>query len=284
MDWMTAARGASAQALASGALAPIDTRVETLTDAGVAYVVRVLRNVRRKRRAAAVQTTDPFAPPYETDLEVGALSSTHVLLLNKYPVLAQHLLAVTRDYEPQTNVLSVADCHAVLTLLHTTDGLVFYNGGPEAGASQAHKHLQMIPLSAAAGAPALPVATALAAGDGSQHSVGMSPALPFAHARVRMPASAWQAPQAGAPMLQALYLELLHAVGLAPHGVQQPGPYNLLATREWLWLVPRRCPAHQGIGVNALGFAGTLLVPDDAHLATLKALGPAACLRAVSTQ
>lgn len=282
VDWLTAARQAGEQALASGTLAPIDTRAQVLTDGGVPYVVRVLHNVQRKRQASVTQTADPFAPPYEPDLQVGALSSTHRVLLNKFPVLERHLLAVTRDYEPQTHALTEADCHAVLTLLHGSNGLVFYNGGPEAGASQAHKHLQMIPLSPVSNhAPALPVARALAAGDADQTGVGSSPELPFAHARVRMPTAAWRAPQTGARTLHALYLDLLRAVGLPPHGVHQPGPYNLLATREWLWLVPRGRATCRGIGVNALGFAGTLLVPDDAHLATLKRLGPASCLRAV---
>jgi len=59
-------------------------------------------------------------------------------------------------------------------------------------------------------------------------------------------------------------------------------PYNLLATRRWLWLVPRGRPEWRGIAVNALGFAGALLVPDEDALARLREVGPLAWLRAVT--
>lgn len=280
MDWLTATRRAAERARMAGALAAIDTRVETLPEQGIDYVVRVLSNVRRKRQASAAKPADPFAPPYERALVVGDLSPTHLILLNKFPVLDAHVLAVTREYEPQTHVLTVADCDALLRLLQDWDGLAFYNGGAQAGASQPHKHMQMIALTPTSAEQGLPVAAALAAGNPGC-SMGQSPRLPFPHARVRMPALAWQNPAIGATVVHTLYLELLRAVGLPPDGVQQPGPYNLLATRDWLWLVPRCRQSCEGIEVNALGFAGTLLVADEAHLATLKAMGPAACLRAV---
>lgn len=280
VDWATATGRAGEQARASGALAPIDTQAETLTEDGVTYVVRVVRNLERKRRASDAKLVDPFAPPYETALLVGDMPPAHAGLLNKFPVLDRHLLAVTREFEPQTDLLTAADCEALLRLLHDWDGLAFYNGGPESGASQPHKHLQIVDLPLAPVGPALPVAEALAA-DAPGDGVGTSPRLPFPHARVRMPELAWRDPSAAAAAVHDRYLELLNAVGLPPAGPEQPGPYNLLATREWLWLVPRHCQRCEGIEVNALGFAGALLVPDGFRLATLEAMGPAACLRAV---
>lgn len=281
MSWADATHEAGKRARASGALAPIDTHAETLTQYGITYIVRMLSNIRRKRNAAAgKESIDPFAPSYESDLVVGELAPAHMALLNKFPVLERHLLAVTRADEPQTHLLTPADCEALLRLLHDWNGLTFYNAGPDAGASQPHKHLQIIDLPLASVGPVLPVAEALAAGDPGV-SIGQSPDLPFPHARVRMPAAAWQNPVVGAAVVYELYLGLLEAVGLPPNGVQQPGPYNFLATRQWLWLVPRRRQSYQDIEVNALGFAGALLVSDQAHLATLKAIGPATCLRAV---
>lgn len=280
VDWASATGRAGERARAAGALAPIDTRLETVTAQGLAYVVRVLSNVRRKQQAAQAAPADPFAPPYDPALWVGDLPPAHVALLNKFPVLDRHLLAVTREYEPQTNLLTAVDCEATLWLLHDWDGLAFYNGGPGAGASQPHKHLQMVDLPLAPGASELPVTRVFAA-DQDGDAVGSSPALPFPHARVHMPEAALRRPAEGADLVRSLYLELLEAVGLGAAGPEQAGPYNLLATREWLWVVPRRQSRHQGIEVNALGFAGALLVPDEAHLTTLKAIGPAECLRAV---
>ena len=56
-------------------------------------------------------------------------------------------------------------------------------------------------------------------------------------------------------MLEA-YESLRAALGMA-HALP---PYNLLATRDWMLLVPRSCAESHGINVNAMGFAGSLLV------------------------
>src|SRR5699024_10677445 len=113
---------------------------------------------------------DPFAPPYESDLVVGELAPAHMVLLNKFPVLDLHALAVTREAEPQTHLLTACDCEALLRLLYSWDSLVFYNAGPEAGASQAHKHLQVIAMSAL---PQQSVIQALAA-DAPDDAIGHS--------------------------------------------------------------------------------------------------------------
>lgn len=280
LDWHCIVARTSERARASGALAPIDTHVEALTEQGITWAIRVLHNVQRKKQASVVTSQDPFAPPYEQDLWVGELPPAHVVLLNKFPVIDRHVLAVTREDEPQTNLLTAADFEALLHLLNHQDGLVFYNGGTEAGSSQPHKHLQMVEFPLGPDTIRLSVASALAQGNPG-NEIGRSPALPFPHARVRMPADVWDDPPAGAAKLRALYLELLTTVGLPATGPEQPGPYNVLATREWLWLVPRSREYCEGIEVNALAFAGILLVPDADRLATLKQMGIAACLRAV---
>jgi sulfate adenylyltransferase (ADP) / ATP adenylyltransferase len=61
-----------------------------------------------------------------------------------------------------------------------------------------------------------------------------------------------------------------------------PVPFNLLLTADWLWLVPRRQAACEGIGVNALGFAGALLVRGEQDFERLAALGPMRVLREVA--
>lgn len=279
IDWPGLTECAAMTARKSGALVPTDTDVEIVTEAGLAFEVRVARNLERKRRATS-KAVDPFAPPYDPHLLVGEIPPAHMGLLNKFPVLDRHLLIVTRASEPQTDLLTPADCEAVLHLLRGWDGLVYYNGGPEAGASQPHKHLQMIDLPHVSTGAGLSVIEALAADD-SDDAIGQSSALPFPHARARLPASAWSDPAAGAAILHELYLGLLAAAGLPASGPRQPGPYNLLATRDWLWLVPRRCASHEGIAVNALGFAGALLVVGAERLARLKSIGPCACLRGV---
>ena len=45
------------------------------------------------------------------------LSSTHLLLLNKFNVVAHHLLVVTRQFEPQSDLLNAADFDAAWIVL-----------------------------------------------------------------------------------------------------------------------------------------------------------------------
>ena len=65
-------------------------------------------------------------------------------------------------------------------------------------------------------------------------------------------------------------------------GLERCGPYNLLATRRWLLLVPRSEEYFEGISINALGFAGALLVKDTTQLAVLRSHGPMTALRHVA--
>lgn len=55
----------------------------------------------------------------------------------------------------------------------------------------------------------------------------------------------------------------------------RPFAYNLLLTPRWLLVVPRaaECAAMAGadVSVNALGFAGSLFVRDEAQLAAVAA-------------
>ncbi|WP_423822554.1 DUF4922 domain-containing protein [Salinisphaera sp. SPP-AMP-43] len=279
MNWKAATRQAHTQALAAHALAPIDTDIRLIEDAGLTYLVRLVHGLKQKPRSAFQGSSkDPFAPPYDPDLWVGELAPAHAGLLNKFPVLDPHLLLVTTDDKPQTHLLGQQDCQALLRVLHDWDGLAFYNGGPEAGASQPHKHLQVVDLPLANTGPALPVADALAR-DLPASGIGRSMALPFPHAATRLSPEIWATPAKGAALLHARYHELLEAVGLASAGPEQAGAYNLLATREWLWLVPRQQAAYRGIEINALGFAGALLVTDAEHLERLESIGPARCLR-----
>ena len=78
-----------------------------------------------------------------------ALGAAHVVVLNKFPVIDRHLLLVTRQFEDQHTPLSHADFDALAAVIAVHGGLGFYNGGRTAGASQAHKHLQWVPETAA---------------------------------------------------------------------------------------------------------------------------------------
>ena len=78
-----------------------------------------------------------------------------------------------------------------------------------------------------------------------------------------------------------LHRHLLQTTGVWRGENAAPAPHNWLATREWLLVVPRSRERAGGIGVNALGFAGSLLVRSDEQLAWLRTQGPLDFLRLV---
>lgn len=228
-------------------------------DGGIDFVVRVIEGGRRELRRAG---GDPFLP-YEEELYVGDVWATHVCLLNKYPVVQDHLLFATRAFEAQETLLSPADWEALERGLAEFDGLAFYNSGPTAGASQRHKHLQQVTLPLGPGGAPLPIAP----------WISEARALPFRHALGRL--------TAGDPGARhALYRALLSELGLERG--ERTLPYNLLATREWLLVVPRSACAAHGVEVNALGFAGSLVCRDAAQRDAVARHGPVAILQAVT--
>lgn len=269
-------RTAGDTALASGALIPIRTRVHYLEDGKIPFAIRVSENMTQKNAAGKrLQSAhDPFSPPYEPDLYIGGISSTHVALLNKYNVLPDHLLLVTRSALPQTDLLDVTDFEAALLALAAFDGLVFYNGGREGGASQSHKHLQLVPLPLVSGPTPFPFASILEPVQCRQ-AITRCDMFPFRHAISAVPRRWWHAPHAHASDAMATWHELWRSLGHEIAGQrEQPLPYNMLMTRERIWLVPRSRGEWEGIGVNALGYTGTLLVRDEAQYDQLRKIGP----------
>jgi len=266
---------ATARARASGALEPIETRSTVVEDEGVRFVVRVVEGLRRKA-AASVGGAAGFNPflPYDPAMFVGEVSGTHVGLLNKFPVLPVHLLLVTRAFESQAAPLGRADLEALAVGLQAVDGLGFYNGGEVAGASQGHKHLQVVGLPLAEGEVGVPMEVVFGG-----EAKGLVREAPFRHGRVLLGEVDWSdAVGAGAAMLAAV--ERLRSV-LWWGG--EVGAYNLLATRRWVAMVPRSRERFEGISVNALGFAGALLVKREEDVERVRRCGPMTALRGLAS-
>jgi len=257
-------------ALASGALQPIATEAMSCEDHGLPFILkwvsgRAQRPTRHK--PARGDAANPFAHP-EPALTLGPLSPHHVVLLNKFPVMARHLLIVTEAFEAQEQPLTDGDFNALAQVIRANGGLGFYNGGEIAGASQGHKHLQWIP-------ELPPLAAALPA---LRHAHAAQ--FDFANAFAPLDAGLWTSPHPGGH-LAALYRELAASISLATD-IPVMAPYNLLMTRDWMWLVPRRAEHWQGMSINALGFAGSLFVKSPDRLAALRDAGPMNALRAVA--
>ncbi len=259
----------SASALASGALQPIETRSVTLVDGGVRFLTRVAANLVRKQVVAKKRgpSFNPFLNP-EEDLFIADVSETHYALLNKFNVFDKHVLIVTRAFEEQESLLSQADFEALWIGLRAIDGFAFYNAGREAGASQRHKHLQLVRAPLGEGPERIPMDAALEREPGG---------LPFRNASCSLRDCVDRTLEGAAETTRKRYLQLLADVGRE----NDPRAYNLLATRERMVVVPRSRDAWESISVNALGYAGALFVQDEDELERLRRLGPMRLLAAV---
>ena len=282
----------TASARKCGALKSIETEYRVLEQDGIPFVIRTLSNVvqkedlveqQRKKEAQTGKRFDPFLP-YEEDLFVCDISPSHFCLLNKFNVVDNHLLIVTRAFEEQTDLLNIRDFFALYTCLQEIDGLTFFNGGKEAGASQHHKHLQLIPFPFIPDALELPpIENAIAKID-FQNSPTKIPVFPFRHAIASLDLKDVSDALAGAKMMLDCYHQLLLAVGFAatPETKQQPGAYNFIATKDWMLIVPRSHGKFKNISINSLGFAGSLFVRDRTAWKLLEKATPMSVLSQVA--
>ena len=81
-------------------------------------------------------------------------------MLNKFAVVPEHFILATKPFKPQTHLLEAADLEATLACIHAYEdartgadahnqhGLfAFFNSGDHSGASQPHRHIQLLPIS-----------------------------------------------------------------------------------------------------------------------------------------
>jgi ATP adenylyltransferase len=281
------------RALQCNALRPIATQQVILPEHGVDFLVRQVSSLARKHedkhkheqqsRREKSTPDNPFLP-YETELFVADVSPNHICLLNKFNVIEHHVLIVTREFEHQDNLLTETDFAAWFRCMQEYKSLGFYNGGVVAGASQTHKHMQLIPLPLAQGGLDFPLLPLLQKASTDTGNI-LHCDLPFQHGVIALDKAQLQGPTAAAYLLDC-YASLLAALGITPvnHNGQfrHSAPYNLLFTPQWMWLVPRSRECFDGISINALGYAGSLFVRDARQLEILRQAGPMSVLRSVS--
>ena len=272
----------TANARRCGAIHSLPTTTEVIEQNGIPFQVRVLESLASKQTRKHSSKVNPFLP-YDPELFVAPISPTHIALLNKFNVVEHHLLIVTRAFEDQRCQLTQKDCEALLIGLTELDGLAFYNAGPEAGASQSHKHLQLVPLNSTIAPLPIDPLLRFPQADGM---VGSVSGLPFRHVGAPMDPD-WTNPEKNSgASLHASYCKLLRAAGLSVDATSgshtSTAPYNLLVTRKWMLLVPRSRECFEGISINALAFAGAFLVKNRREFETLRRLGPLTALQYVT--
>lgn len=263
----------TAEAQACGALVPLRTELVQLAGLEPFLLRRLLSRTPKHLRAAGPKP-NPFLP-WERELEVGRLGEEHVLLLNKFPVQPGHLLVISRTWQPQAGWLEASDWHAVSQVAADCGGLWFFNSCAAAGASQPHRHLQLLPRHC--GERSCPLASLL---EGQLAGERAAPRWPWCYAL-----SARRDPEDPGE-LASLYLQHADALGLgAPARDPQPRhPYNLLFDDHWLLTVRRRQEHCAGFSLNALAFAGYLLATESSRMDWLEEEGPWQLLRIAAAE
>ncbi|KAJ4374267.1 bifunctional AP-4-A phosphorylase/ADP sulfurylase [Neocucurbitaria cava] len=255
------------------------------TSAGVPFQLRYCpalakKPVPKQADATPKQKIDPFDnPPAALHIaDVPTSNPTHLLVLNKFPIIAGHFILATKSNKKQTHVLEQDDLEATYACLKAWQegsggkqkrSFAFFNSGEHSGASQPHRHLQFLPVEnmrdgeAASGWDLLidlVLSGTKAQAKDAPSGLLQHPDIPFTHF-----ARSFESEPSGRQLL-SIYTELYSAAKetvdkfiaanpeqLALHpiiGGDLPISYNLAITTAGMVILPRRAE-------------GTMLRRDD---------------------
>ena len=278
-DLLDAAGRQSRLAFAAGELRPIDTRLHRIETGELPADVRVFIGpvgASESLPGRESKKDNPFSP-YDERVKVSEVSPTHVCLLNKFPVFSNHVLVVTRAFEPQASLLTREDFEALWMCLERMGGVAFYNAGNVAGASQPHKHLQIVPPGEPESALRGPLFPLVSRFDHEARlgEVRKVTFFSFVHALTGVARSG----TSGGHLFE-IYEALREATDLQ----EDTDPYSFLLTRDWMLLVPRSRERYEEIGINSLAFAGSLFLRRTEHLEIVRRVGLQRMLGSVAKQ
>jgi len=293
-----------------------DTSTDIYLDNDVPFILKIASILRDKPKETPTIKNDdsytssdspkrkkewrnPFLPP-DKDLVVCHLSSTHSLVLNKYNIVPHHALIITREFVPQEEPLTAADFSATWQVMHAMPrgGLSYFNRGPVSGASQPHKHIQIVPLPLNSSLvnsdnddvlvqdppfwPAIAEATAgKPTGIDGVTSVSSFPFVNFV-ARIDSTASVNDTGEMLAKTHAILVDLAFKAATKKSDSSQLPAAadiisnfsYNTIATKQFIMVVPRSKEGSGPLSCNAMAFAGSFFVRGTDELAFIKEKGP----------
>ena len=202
------------------------------------------------------------------------------MVLNKFNVLENHALLITDTFVSQLLPLGRTDFEAAAWPLALDGWLVFFNGGKEAGASEPHRHLQVVPIDGSHVPIQVLLEPPVPDTGTARGRLHQQPGLGFRHRFAWLPLE-----RSGdfAGELDRLYREAMAQLQLyGPTEEADTHAYNLLMTRDWFLLVPRVAEMVNGLSFNAMAFGGYLLVRSEEQLAWVKEVGLAHILQALA--
>ncbi|KAG0307510.1 bifunctional AP-4-A phosphorylase/ADP sulfurylase [Dissophora globulifera] len=250
-----------------------------------------------------IEKSNPFLP-HDPALYVADASNEHKVLLNKFCVVPKHFLVVTKAFKSQTEPLTPTDLLAVWSTLkalkYSEHAVAFYNCGSHSGASQPHKHMQVLPL-------AVPSPISMLVRECSKRQRGKKEnrpgdvfSVPFdcINHVILLPSTdlVSESNQSQEDILTEAYITLMDAMmmSIREYAEQVALPererelvfrtwsssraYNWLLTTEFMMIVPRKQESsnlHKNVSlnINSLGFAGMVLAKTFAELEVVKEKG-----------
>ncbi len=252
-----------------GALIPLSTHLIKLTNLKqIDFEFRELLTTLPKYQYRNEDQSNPFKP-WDKRLEISRINQTHVLILNKYPVQIGHMLLISNEFKKQSDWLTIADFEALREVEKDTSGLWFFNSSPLAGASQPHRHIQLLrrdPYQAICPRESWYKEHLNKLNDSNDPLSNSSAVLE----RI------YYEEQSSANELYDHYLELASKLLIgSPINNKAPTlPYNLLISNKWIALIRRSREEIHGFNLNALGFAGYILITKNSNMKWLIANGP----------
>ncbi len=241
----------------SKSIRPFQTKLQKIEDKLYPYEVRQLIGKPRTQDQILGPIVNPFSP-WDRQLEIKTINNTHVLILNKYPVELGHMLLITNSWQPQDGWLNITDWMALTKIESEIDGFWFFNNSPEAGASQPHRHLQLLHRDKEKYLfPREAWFDSISLHNHNQSSLQDRSCYLYRRNMYNKDDSAKE--------LNTLYLRLIEKMEIGnPSTDDKPTiSYNLLLTKKWIAIIRRKKEAYNGFNINALGFAGYFLAMND---------------------
>ena len=228
------------------------------------FIIRKLDTLRFKKNNSYGPKQNPFNP-WDKVLEIGKIGTNHQLILNKYPVQKGHILLITNTWKPQNGWLDIHDWSAIQKVNNDTSGLWFFNSSPIAGASQPHRHFQL--LRRTYGEIICPREKWFLDLELNNNN----------NSKLKKNIIVSKFSFSGnSSDIYNKYLELSKKIGLGdPINNEKPKyPHNILITNDWIAIIKRKYDHIEGFSVNGLGFAGYLLITDKSNIKYLQKYGP----------
>ncbi|KAG5362648.1 Diadenosine 5',5'''-P1,P4-tetraphosphate phosphorylase 2 [Yarrowia sp. B02] len=278
-------------AVKSGDLIYTESTQESATDNGVdvryTFAPALAKKPTKEDNAADEKTEKPKFNPFEKPdpkLMLVPDFGDYSLVLNKYAIVPNHFMCISKKVIPQTAPLTPNDLEHSYAALQAaqSDGtkyIGFFNCGPNSGASVDHKHIQFIQLPKGF----KPFPESVIKAKGRDYKPGQQPLsserVPYAHYIVPWEAE-WAEEDAEAdndaevpiedPVAEELgfkFSTVLSRVLTELRVNDAPSiSYNVVFTDKWLMAVPRSKESYKGISINATGTVGLLLAKSQEQL------------------